>query len=1133
MRQVLSVFWVFLISSMGILFGSPSYAQYSYGGYSPQELKLNHDWVNRLEVRTPLDPLDDTLLGDNVDPLTGRLSFETVDVSLPGNSDLAVEVRRTFNPSQSKNNELADWQIAYPSIQTKIFGNYRKDWGKNRCTKPLKDSLPTYIESGPSGNVSLLPATYSDGVVMHIPGQGQQSLLDKYNKTAWPSAARKVTVKGWYLTCLSNVDGKGTEGFQAHAPNGNVYRFDVVKERVGVAYQDSWITGFSRYQLTFIHRRKYVNYQELAASQVTDVHGNWVKYKYDTAGNLSEIYSNDSRKIKFTRNGIGKTVSAATVNPGSVGERTWRYEFEIKTLSVYDIFREAGTFTNDYIGTLSKVILPDGREWKYDLAGATLPGIPGDRYQTSRGRSRVCKQRDQSVSATHPSGMKGVFALSEISLSVAVPTSQSGTPCPKTSKGQGQVRSTDIMSVMKKTLTSSNTPTMTWSYDYEPTSGWALEMITKVTRPDNSLLKYTHWKPQQHSSLGGKLKTLETFSNPSESELLEVSSTEYTVEESLGANFVIGGGTDKMKPVLTKNVITKRDGDTYTASYAYNNNQNSSSYSHRFPTSKTIFSSLSPNKRVTTVEYEHNLSKWVLGLPKTITQNGRLTDTYKWNPSKALVDEHWKYGTRVAKYSYHTGAHHRGQPYSIEDALGRKTLAVNWHRGKPTLVKQGVNTPDQIEWSQVIDDNGWVKSFKNPRRYTTKYAYDVMGRVNRITPDKSEKNWDDTIINYSFGNGAVQTISKGQSEEQVTYDSFYRPILEYKTAKDTGWSSYVNKKYGSNGLIEFVSFPADNKSSATGPADNKSSATGTNYTYDPLKRKTSENVAGSLTRYNYGAGNSRSVTDPEKNTTTRFYDGYGGPGGGDLLKIEQPLGINTLISRNIWGEVESVRQWGTENGISADETQKYYYDANRRVCRHYVPEHGATKYQYDPAGQMIAYAKGQSNSGCTVLNNSAKVTQSYDGLGRPKLTNFQDSKTPNILKYHDENGNVTHVNRGSGVNAVNWSYDYNSIDLLKSEWLELDGRSFDLNYYYDNHGHMTRTTLPTGRNISYVNDGLGRNTQLKWGSTNYVSNGSYHPDGSVAGFKYADGQVFKRDINNLLQTEPMMVMAASPNRPMA
>ena len=40
------------------------------------------------------------------------------------------------------------------------------------------------------------------------------------------------------------------------------------------------------------------------------------------------------------------------------------------------------------------------------------------------------------------------------------------------------------------------------------------------------------------------------------------------------------------------------------------------------------------------------------------------------------------------------------------------------------------------------------------------------------------------------------------------------------------------------------------------------------------------------------------------------------------------------LLRNEWGQMTRLRQRGTQNGFSVDQSQYYYYDSQQRMCRH-------------------------------------------------------------------------------------------------------------------------------------------------------------------------------------------------------
>jgi len=375
-----------------------------------------------------------------------------------------------------------------------------------------------------------------------------------------------------------------------------------------------------------------------------------------------------------------------------------------------------------------------------------------------------------------------------------------------------------------------------------------------------------------------------------------------------------------------------------------------------------------------------------------------------------------------------------------------------------------------------------------------------------------------TIINYNFsGGGAVQTIKKGPRHDIITYDSMFRPVLEQTKDISTNISTYVNTEYDGLDRAVFSSFPS---SSAT-------STNGTTTDYDALGRMTETNETVSpyaRNRYFYSNNHRSYVIDPEGNTTQTYRYGYDGPGQGDVYLTRQEENIDTWSYHNVYGELTRLRQRGPiPTGGTIDKSQYFYYDANRRLCRHHTLEGGSTVYQYDAANQMVAYQKGLPlSSACTTPSGNDRVTVSYDALGRLEITNFADPATPDITRSYDANGNLSAVSRGAGSSAVIWNYQYDSYNRIKGEYLTLDNRAYDLNYYYNAYGHMIRTTLPSGRNISYVNDGLGRHTRLKWGSTNYVSNGAYHPSGAIAGFQYGNGQSFTQTLNARLQPQRLL-----------
>src|SRR4051812_21681361 len=156
---VASVRWVFA-AALALCTQLPAYSQTS------PRTELALDWRERQAPNGELKTYDSTLLGDAVDLSSGRLTFEQVDVSISGNSALPVEIRRRLNPSQMQSGEFLDWQLAIPTISTKILDDEwfaSRRWGKVRCSSTVVSAIPnaswpTHFSNG----APLAPDKWSD-----------------------------------------------------------------------------------------------------------------------------------------------------------------------------------------------------------------------------------------------------------------------------------------------------------------------------------------------------------------------------------------------------------------------------------------------------------------------------------------------------------------------------------------------------------------------------------------------------------------------------------------------------------------------------------------------------------------------------------------------------------------------------------------------------------------------------------------------------------------------------------------------------------------------------------------------------------------------------------------------------------
>jgi len=1056
---MLSMFRFFCCLIFSIFLSAPAFAQYG-GAPSFPEFDVSTVTSNYMGAKTPntrLQALSDNMMGEQHDIDTGGLSFRHVDVSLPGNFALPVEFARRSN----------GLSYMHGSGQRDAFGNgWDVDVPYVRMRSFSGQSGNCYTTVGGTGSRT---AAYNIGTKVNIPGQGEQN--------AGPN------LKSFWLTqCRSGG------GLLVKSPKGDIY--EMAKK---IIRSDGYPVR-SAYGGTTDQILDNVFWY---ATKVTDVNGNWVQYSYNQHG-PTRIWSSDGREITITYS--GDLITRVTANG-----RSWNYSYNnVSGNTPY------GSYNYDY---LSRVTLPDGRYWSFgeNEQGMIASGSP------SRSACSQVQQTGQTFGFAkylrHPSGTKARFGTkliwNVIEGAPSAPFGGGGNPC---SAGTVTPKSFAVYALGSKKLTTTDGVESTWIYDYDvdaPRSSH--EKTRRIVNPEGNKTVY-HINRLWYGPQGLMMK-VENFATASSTTPLRIVTTEDYVSQSFsgygdlglhGANRV--GNTHSLP---TKKTI-KQEGDTYTTEYEYDLDQSSPTFAYTKPIKVTKYSNVSTTPRITTTTYEHNTSKWILGLTKTVTQNGRQIGTYTYDTLGRKTSQ-TLYGQPNATFGYHSNAAYKGALYWVKDALGRQTTLYDWKRGQP----QRIRRPDNTNIYQYFDNNGWVTSSKDAMGSTTSYTRDNMGRVTLINPPGS---WANTSISYDFsGGGAVQTITKGQSKETVTYDSMYRPIYERTQALDTGWSSYTNTKYDGLGRVTFKSQPSTNQYETKG----------VDHTYDGLGRiKTERETVAPFaeTRHLYLSNHRYRIYDPSNAWTQYYYRGYDGPGSSDYSQIRNYDSNNALLRRtilykDIWSQISRVAQMGSLNGHSVNKSQNFYYDSQQRLCRHYVPEHGATKYQYDAAGQMIAYAKGQGNSGCgAVPNVSAKVSQTYDALGRRKVTNFSDPATPDIIRYYDLNGNLTNVYR----DGVDWTYYYNDLNMLTHEYLDIDGRNYDSFYYYNTSGHLTRKRMPSGRNVYYTPDGLGRSKTIKNGSATIASATSFHPNGSLAGMTYGNGQVFSQTLNARLLPQRLL-----------
>ena len=1080
-RSLVSIF-------LCLLFGLIPHSAFAYVQPTPTVI----DWSERIPEGWDINPHDYSLMGDSINKQTGELTFEHVDVSIPGNSALEVAIRRKLNPSHWANNEFANWQLEFPAIHTKLptatypsfVSQYPPSfrWGAQRCSAPLVESLPNWWSHTTQSYVS--PHRYSDGVTLDIPGEGRQVLLDNPNGSSWPSAAQKVTADGWYFTCIPNADGHGGEGFYGYSPDGRRYRFDKRIIRASVSGGTTWTVYNAPATQTLISGRSHVfyDYNILAASEVVDQHGNWVRYVFDSEDRLTRIHANDGRRIDLVYPNNSQQVSSVVANPGSTDERQWSYSYQAEAFPTHPDVTVPNNLT-----ALDKVTLPDGRYWEFELAGLAVTPVSGS-----------CSQVNQTAWIKHPDGARADYLITEIQFDTAFIAPIDGPSCPN-STSAGSVRYSSMMAVAEKSLTvlpTSINPVRTWQYNYSSTNlNSSVRNRTEITQPDGSLKAFEHAAPLGPG--GGLLMFEEVYETPSASEPIEIKAYTYLQETIAGDSFVDSKTDLSYRPYREETVVLERGSDTYTTQFGYNINRSSANYSYGNPIQVTQSSNVNSGNRVYDVDYHHDTANWILGLRETLVRNGKEFESHTYN-NLGLRTRLDLFGTTVGEYNYHSD----GNLLLFTDAIGRKTQFTGWYRGVPTTVREGYSSVDQTTTTLNVDANGWVTSVTDPNGYITNYAYNDAGWITSI--DNPAPQADVDIQYPSVDNMLQQVVTRGSESTQVWLDSMLRPYKKYfGPISGGGVGRYKLTEYDAMGRVAWESFDTVDELTSDGVET----------AYDALDRVT--NVRETVAPFaevttEYLSNNRLKVTDPNGNITTTWRTGYGSPDDGDVIEINQPESITTQMTYDSYGNMLSATQSGSSSGYFVSNTHQYYYDNNLRLCRESVPEHGDRLFLYDSAGQLTQYVRGQSaGTGClTTLPSTEKVVHNYDNLGRLIAIDYPGA-TPDINIDHDANGNVVQSIRGSSE----WTYQYDSANKITEEKLVVDGKIYQTNYEYNAIGALAYQTFPTGSRVSFAPNGIGQATQAQATGQVYASGITYHANGVLDTLTYGNNVLRDTSLN--------------------
>ncbi|MEO7326062.1 MAG: hypothetical protein ABIW82_14655, partial [Dokdonella sp.] len=994
-----------------------------------------------IRAHSEVGALDTGLLGESVDYFTGQTDFVATDVSLPGNNALAVAVGRRYHVTNHAGGLLigafGDWDLDIPHVEGIVATSV--GWTVAGTTV---DARCTYFGAPPSastttGTVSTsVPASeYSTGFAAVIPGSGRHELLLRAAATGAPIGPHPVTTKElWAVSCIQRGDvapqpGAPDEGFVVTTPNGITYTFNQGWVRPYAPLTRPADTTTPGVVATVAREQIW-----LLPTKVEDRFHNQVTYSYESEAligvALKHIDSSDGRHITLTWNG-GQVQSVYD------GTRTWSYQYPYGQ------------------NRLTQVKLPDASTWNFDLEDLDTTQWT---YTSPTCTSLPSPSLNAPVSGTiqHPSGALGMFTfnVTRHGRSGAPTTCLSNSAHVNFAPTEPAVY--DVLSLTEKKITGPNLGgALTWELAYDGCSSNSCNTTQTTTLTDarNYKTLYTFGSAYGTNGTGNEGMLLRKQTGGSGSTYTE--DENYTYYDASGEPYPSVLGTPaqvrgdvsqlaSLRPLQSRTLTL--EGATYTQTL---------SDPDEYGFSKTITRAGTDTKTDTLV-YAHDTTHWVLGTVKSLTSGSKTEFDLTLN-SLNQPKEVRRFGRLDRSIDYYTD----GAVHWIRDGASQQTTFRNFSLGIPKNIDYADNSGESV----AVNALGQITSHNDPMGHITGFAYDLMGRLKKITPPAGYN--PTTITWYPSSSGWSRNTTTGSASTDDTYDAFLHSV---KTSDSAGRT--VNRTFDADGRVTFESYPNDLISGITS-------------TFDELGRLSSRTDGlGYATITTYDSTNGYptiAVGDRNGHYTTTTFTTYDEPSAALPKFIAPPAGVGagTAIQRDLWGKPTHIKR----ASISRDLT---YYGDTQQLWKITEPETGTTTLTYDDAGnvQTVDHA------------SAATETRTYDTRNRLKGITYSDASPSVGLTWRDDNQPDT-ATRGS----TKRTYIYNTANLLTGESIAIDGTSYAIGYDYDLNRHLKTLTYPDTSSVAYAPDDFGRPSKV--GS--YATGVTYHPNGAIKAFNYGNG----------------------------
>ena len=488
----------------------------------------------------------------------------------------------------------------------------------------------------------------------------------------------------------------------------------------------------------------------------------------------------------------------------------------------------------------------------------------------------------------------------------------------------------------------------------------------------------------------------------------------------------------------------------------------------------------SGDERTQITEYSANMDGYLIGYPihqKTLDANGNTfaeswlyyDNSYTQSPVKGNLTKtvHWLQGGTDPVLTQSYDAY--GNPTDSYDALwnatsgaqgNHKTISYDdtYHQFPSTVTQAAGSSLAMVETASYDPLTGQVLSQTDANGQTTRYAYDVFGRVTQVV-GPNDTDAKPTLSYQYFLNASAphkiiskQRVNSGQDETLDSYaflDGLGRTCESKAPYSDGKQILSGIVQYNSRGLVEsaYAAYQVDFSSDYAVPDYGKPH---TSTLYDALGRVTRvTNADGTYAGKSYSGWDE---TDTDENGHSKGYlkDAYG-----QIVEVREHNGTETYSTHYSYDTAGRLIQITKNNG----DQIAISYDTLGRKTAMTDPQMGHWAYQYDADGNLTQQTDAKS-----------QVTQmSYDRLGRLAAKFYASGSS---ITYTYDSGSYA-KGRLSRVVDLSGSQDftYDNLGRVLEKTRVIDGHTYVTQTAYDGLGRDQSVTYPDGSVVASDYDG--------------------------------------------------------------